>query len=741
LLQVYRQKDIAGSSAFVENLAGFPPARGNFTLTLCEGDQKGKQDLYLFGGEYFDGIENIVVDHLLRWDKNENWKQIITPSATPAPTPRCAHSTVYYNGALYVFGGELATADRYHHYKDLWRYDVKKQTWSECTSRTGSVPSPRSGHAAIAWKNFMIIFGGFYEVLRDTPRWFNDVYCFDLKTQQWMDVPHSKLGSRPEPRSACNIALIGDAVLIHGGFSKLQNANVAGGKESKVHTDAWLLNLKPLLQGKPPTWDRLLSSSARGGANSRNPNGRSGTASATYKNRMLVFGGVVDSELMHHKVDSVFYNDLFAFDLDQRKWYPLRVRKGGKKDNQRRRNKRKTGTEGEGDDQEEDKDEPAEAEGGEANDEGDDDNADDDDLSEADADDPGNDGDTGGWNIDMLRSNMFAFIDGDGNIVYERIEEDDPKATTLLEGKGAADSEEEEETKEADEFKEEEGECKEEKSEEDDDECKKVEKNGKADDDNGAMPKDKEPSQSDVPAKNTKSISSSAVMIINPDTKVAEAVQREDPLPRMNAALVVKGHILYLYGGIVEIGDREVTLDDMWSLDLRKRDGWNCLFPGTMHRQVWRGAIHDDDDSYISTGAGEDDDDDDNDDDSEDSEDDNVGQIKLKKPIGLREEISELNAKYNLNDERRTPQNGEVLADFYARTSAYWNEHAIEMLRASSGNSEPPSKELKREGFGLARQRFEELEPVMERLKELGLEGDATPKAKKLKTKKKKSRK
>ena len=30
-----------------------------------------------------------------------------------------------------------------------------------------------------------------------------------------------------------------------------------------------------------------------------------------------------------------------------------------------------------------------------------------------------------GWDIDMLRSNMFAFIDGNGNIVYEKLEEAD----------------------------------------------------------------------------------------------------------------------------------------------------------------------------------------------------------------------------------------------------------------------------------------------------------------------------
>lgn len=33
------------------------------------------------------------------------------------------------------------------------------------------------------------------------------------------------------------------------------------------------------------------------------------------------------------------------------------------------------------------------------------------------------------------------------------------------------------------------------------------------------------------------------------------------------------GNTLWLLGGTVEVGDKEITLDDMWSLDLAKLDG------------------------------------------------------------------------------------------------------------------------------------------------------------------------
>lgn len=45
----------------------------------------------------------------------------------------------------------------------------------------------------------------------------------------------------------------------------------------------------------------------------------------------------------------------------------------------------------------------------------------------------------------------------------------------------------------------------------------------------------------------------------------------ETPLPRLNASLVMKGSELLIYGGIVELGKKELTLDDCWSINLNTR--------------------------------------------------------------------------------------------------------------------------------------------------------------------------
>jgi hypothetical protein len=41
--------------------------------------------------------------------------------------------------------------------------------------------------------------------------------------------------------------------------------------------------------------------------------------------------------------------------------------------------------------------------------------------------------------------------------------------------------------------------------------------------------------------------------------------------------MTVAKDTLYLYGGLMEVGDREVTLDDLYTLDLNKLDEWKCL--------------------------------------------------------------------------------------------------------------------------------------------------------------------
>ena len=729
LLQQYNQQSSSSPSSdhknspYLEPLDSFPLARANATFTLNEDAKKKNAEVFLFGGEYFDGVEQVVLDHLLLYNVQRNeWKRIHSPA--PTPPPRCAHSCVYYNHALYIFGGETAAADQYHHYKDIWRYDIKAMTWQEIKppKAMGTHPTSRSGHTAVVWKHFMIIFGGFMEAMKDTsPRWHNDVVVLDLQTHTWLEVPHSKLAARPEPRSACNAAIIDDSLIIHGGFSKLMKGNSLARShgsrpqqqqsddqaeesitaETKVHNDTWVLRLKPLLASKPPTWERLTSSVQRTSLDfQRSPNGRAGTTSIAYKDRLLVFGGVIDAENFHHKLNSKFYNTLFCFDSTKRKWFPVHVKTstaGDGKKRRRRKNQNENNDDG-GDD-------PNSSVVSPSNDsDGDDDDNDEVDLIEEDDENEHlKNQEDAGWDLDRLRSNMFAFIDGDGNIVYEKIEDSDAEQ----------EREEEKEVKKSDSESEGENQPK------DKDVVNSSTKHSTTSSPTTATTKSAKPqstSRTNATSAAGQIVSSSSVMVLNPETQKPEAVERTEPLPRINCELAIVGNALYIYGGLLEVGDREITLDDCWVLDLKKRDGWKCLYQGSMHRQVWRGAVHDDDDSYYSSNekALEDQDLDDDDDDEEEKVEElqSTDGKKKNKKSEIKAQMNGIIEEYKMQDDSDTPHPGESLADFYQRTGDYWNKRA-------SSDGVNISKDDKREGFSLCQERFEFLGPAMKELKAL----------------------
>lgn len=53
--------------------------------------------------------------------------------------------------------------------------------------------------------------------------------------------------------------------------------------------------------------------------------------------------------------------------------------------------------------------------------------------------------------------------------------------------------------------------------------------------------------------------------------------QQVEPCPRSNAMLAVKHGVLYVYGGMFEVGDRQFTLNDLYAIDLHKMEEWKVL--------------------------------------------------------------------------------------------------------------------------------------------------------------------
>lgn len=111
ILQEFLKKDALKTQITVEASAQ-PSPRANFTMSaLASGE------MIMFGGEYFDGDVNVCYNDVFKWNIDagmQEWKLISSPNSPP---PRCSHQSVVYRDHLYVFGGEFATADQFHHYR------------------------------------------------------------------------------------------------------------------------------------------------------------------------------------------------------------------------------------------------------------------------------------------------------------------------------------------------------------------------------------------------------------------------------------------------------------------------------------------------------------------------------------------------------------------------------------------------------------------------------------------------
>ncbi|XP_053934854.1 kelch domain-containing protein 4 isoform X4 [Cuculus canorus] len=141
--------------------------------------------------------------------------------------------------------------------------------------------------------------------------------------------------------------------------------------------------------------------------------------------------------------------------------------------------------------------------------------------------------------------------------------------------------------------------------------------------------------------------------------------QQVEPCPRSNAMLAVKHGILYVYGGMFEVGDRQFTLSDLYSIDLHKMEEWKVLAEMDPKAQEW-------------LEESESDEEDDDDDDMEGAEG------------GEEEEESSEEGSEDEEGEEQHPsvQPDEKPADYLSRTEQYW----IKLARSNMG---PDAKEKK----------------------------------------------
>ncbi|KAJ7535226.1 hypothetical protein O6H91_12G023200 [Diphasiastrum complanatum] len=147
---------------YIEENVPAPSPRCNCSVTV---NPLRESELILYGGEHYNGAKTSVFGDLYRYNAEKNdWKRVSSPNS---PSPRSAHQAIAWKNWLFIFGGEFTSPnqERFHHYKDLWRFDLSSNVWEPLQVKGG--PSPRSGHRMVLHKHKLILFGGFYDNLRD----------------------------------------------------------------------------------------------------------------------------------------------------------------------------------------------------------------------------------------------------------------------------------------------------------------------------------------------------------------------------------------------------------------------------------------------------------------------------------------------------------------------------------------------------------------------------------------------
>ncbi|PWN29645.1 hypothetical protein BDZ90DRAFT_225927 [Jaminaea rosea] len=671
-----------------ETVGGPPTRRANATLTPCPGGN----DLWLFGGEYFDGDRATFYADLYRYTPpttlpsrslitQEDGTTAADPSLSSSsnaaagtwrlysspnqPGPRSAHQVVAdprAGGLLWLFGGEFASPKQtsFHHYRDLWVFSISSKTWERVDTKTR--PSARSGHRMALWRQYLVLFGGFVDTGARTT-YLQDLWLFDTSQYKWFEISQNDL-KRPPARSGFSLISTPEGVILHGGYCKRY---VKGQRTQGVALeDTWMLKLTPQADGS-----LLPANTAQGGKiewEKRRkigyaPGARSGCTMALWGNKSMgvLFGGVMDREDDEESMESVLFNDLFGYNIPGAgRWISLNLRKKKKQQAAGGKKKREKAA--------------AAAAAAAAK------------TAEIEAREREKEEEERQLEHDDSDSGSESGSDKDG---AERGEQG-------REGEGR------EKTTEV--------------------------QNGTITGAGGAA---------------------RAAPVVAPADFDEDDPELTRPYTRFNTMLAIQRNTLYLYGGIHETAEREYTLDDFHVLQLDKLERWISLRDCKIEGLEWNESDEESEDENDSDDSESESSSSDEDggaqegvevaslhSHSEDEEaDEQLDSAQAEERRREREAIkrkakaawgvvkgsgagagSEGEA-VNSEDRKSTPNPGETLRMFFDRTRDFWSSRAFEVTRG-----EARGKEMRTKGFELAEARYEEYKPVLREVEKIQAE-------------------
>ncbi|CAI2364122.1 unnamed protein product [Moneuplotes crassus] len=241
--------------------------------------------LYVHGGhDIREGtLDTMHRIHLEPSSNDNEWEQI---SQRGMQKPGCIsyHTLTRHGDQAFLFGGSDLGIDN----SKMFSFDIENCEWkviSDLSNETGDQPITRDEHSAVLWNDTIVIFGGNVKGFKS-----NDVWFYHVNENKWEEV---KADNSPPERSNHAYTISGDKMYIFGG-KDIENNKLK---------DLWCFDCNS------KSWTEV---DAKG---DDLPICRSGASLVSYKNYLLLFGGIFEltKEL----------GDLYAFDTNGSKWFTI----------------------------------------------------------------------------------------------------------------------------------------------------------------------------------------------------------------------------------------------------------------------------------------------------------------------------------------------------------------------------------------------------------------------------------
>lgn len=151
--------------------------------------------------------------------------------------------------------------------------------------------------------------------------YLDDLWAFDVTTYKWTQIEFPPNHQTPDARSGHSFVPSPEGPVIFGGYSKVKHK----GKKAvvgKVHQDVWHLKMKADI--KASRWERRKKGQYA-------PSPRVGASLVHHRGRGVMFGGVFDTDETEESLDSTFYNQLYAYQIESNRWFGLSLRSAKKR--------------------------------------------------------------------------------------------------------------------------------------------------------------------------------------------------------------------------------------------------------------------------------------------------------------------------------------------------------------------------------------------------------------------------